>query len=89
MHIATGRCLFSRGKSIFKQDINKKIDVYTYLFIYLFTIRDLSLERDKIYSSTRFLLLFLLQNNETFIVYDKKPNLKPAELSCIKHAKLL
>ena len=42
-----------------------------YLFIYLFTARDLSLETDKIYPSTRLLSNFLLQNNEIYIVQDK------------------
>ena len=36
-------------------------------FIYLFTVRDLSPEKDKIYPPTRFLLTFLLQNNEMYI----------------------
>ena len=39
-----------------------------YSFIYLFTVRDLSLETDKIYPSTRLPLTFLLQNNKTYIV---------------------
>ena len=43
-----------------------------YLFIYLFTVRDLSLETDKTYPSTRLLLTFLLQNNKMFIVEDKE-----------------
>ena len=46
----------------------KRIRSHSSLFIYVFTVRDLSLETDKISTSTRFLLTFLQQNNEMYIV---------------------
>ena len=46
--------------------------LFMYLFIYLFTAGDLSLDTDKIYPSTRLLLTFILQNNKMDIVYDIK-----------------
>ena len=49
-------------------DILKRAIVKLHLFISLFTVRDLTLEMDKIYPSTRLLLTFLLQNNEMCIV---------------------
>ena len=36
-------------------------------FFYLFTVRDISLETDNVYPSTRLLLNFLLQNNKMYI----------------------
>ena len=42
--------------------------VIIYLFIYLFTDRDLSLETDNTYPSTRLLLTFILQKYTMYIV---------------------
>ena len=62
---------------------------FIYLFDYLFKVRHLSLETDKIYPSTSLLLTLLLRNNEICKVKDEKPNLKHAKFSCFKHAKFL
>ena len=49
-------------------------------FIYLFSVRDLSLIVDRTHPSTKLLLIFLIQKkNEMFIVKDKKHKSKHAE----------
>ena len=51
-------------------EIRKSVKNVTeiYLFFNLFTVRYLSLDTDKFYTSTRLLLTFLLQNIEKYIV---------------------